>query len=152
MLNTGWKVLAVDITADGFDNIRLKVQKEYLHNLEVKEERFESVSLPSADLVNGSFSLPFCHPDVFHLFWNRIVDAINFDGRFSGNFFGNRDEWTLQQDVTFKTESQVIEMFDGFDIEYFNEIEFDGPTVFDNIIKHWHIFEVIAKKKVEKGT
>lgn len=41
---------------------------------------------------------------------------------------------------------EVLKLFEGFDIVYFNEVEKDGKTGLEKI-KHWHTFEIIAKKK-----
>lgn len=47
--------------------------------------------------------------------------------------------------MIFLTKEQVIKLFEGFEIVRFNEIEKDGMTGIGNI-KHWHIYDVIAKK------
>lgn len=49
--------------------------------------------------------------------------------------------------MTFLSKEQVLDLFkDYFKIICFNEFEKDGKTGEDKI-KHWHIFNVIAKKK-----
>ena len=48
--------------------------------------------------------------------------------------------------MTFFTKEQVQNLFDEFDIIKFNEVEKEGLTGLGNM-KHWHIFNVIAKKK-----
>ena len=48
--------------------------------------------------------------------------------------------------MTFFTKEQVLKLFDEFDIIKFNEVEKDDLTGLGNM-KHWHIFNVIAKKK-----
>ena len=45
----------------------------------------------------------------------------------------------------FLTEKQVIELFKNFDIIEFKEVEKDDFTGLGKM-KHWHIFNVIAKK------
>ena len=47
--------------------------------------------------------------------------------------------------MTFLTKLQVIELFKGFKIIEFKEVEKDDFTGLGNM-KHWHIFNVIAKK------
>ena len=41
---------------------------------------------------------------------------------------------------------EVLKLFENFDIVSFNEVERDGKTGLGKI-KHWHTFEIIAKKK-----
>ena len=49
--------------------------------------------------------------------------------------------------MVFLSKVQVLDLFkDLFEIIEFNEIEKDGKTGLGKI-KHWHIYNVIAKKK-----
>lgn len=49
--------------------------------------------------------------------------------------------------MVFLSKEQVLELFkESFDIIEFNEVEKDGKTVLGKI-KHWHIYNIIAKKK-----
>lgn len=48
--------------------------------------------------------------------------------------------------MTFLTKKQVMELFENFEIIRFKEIEKDDLTGLRKM-KHWHIFDVIAKKK-----
>lgn len=41
---------------------------------------------------------------------------------------------------------EVLNLFKEFEIKSFNEIERDGKTGLEKM-KHWHTFEIIAKKK-----
>lgn len=145
LINSGWRVCAVDATVNGFENIKSSIPQEKLINLELKQEFFEYLSIPEADLVYSSFSIPFCKPESFDVFWNKIITAIKSGGRFAGNLFGDKDEWSGINDMTFKTQEQVFDLFKELQIEYFNEIYADGPTAISTT-KKWHIFEVIAKR------
>ena len=48
--------------------------------------------------------------------------------------------------MVFLDKKQVLELFNEFEIINFKEIEKDGITGLKQQ-KHWHIFDVIAKKK-----
>ena len=49
--------------------------------------------------------------------------------------------------MVFLSKEQVLELFtNSFEIIEFNEVEKDGKTGLGKI-KHWHIYNVIAKKK-----
>ena len=49
--------------------------------------------------------------------------------------------------MVFLTKEQVLSLFkDRFEIIEFNEVEKNGKTGLGKI-KHWHIYNVIAKKK-----
>lgn len=65
-----------------------------------------------------------------------------------GNFFGLNDSWTkIKEQMVFLSKEQVLDLFKGsFEIIQFNEIEKDGKTGLGKM-KHWHIYNIIAKKK-----
>ncbi|MBR3132972.1 MAG: hypothetical protein IKG42_02685 [Clostridia bacterium] len=75
------------------------------------------------------------------------MKAYQVIGYFVGNFFGLNDSWAKIKDkMVFLSKEQVIKLFEKFDILYFEEIERDGKTGFGKM-KHWHTYEIIAKKK-----
>ena len=79
--------------------------------------------------------------------WKTIKKNICNDGYFVGNFFGINDSWNRNEsNMTFLTKEQVLDLFEEFDVIKFKEIEKDGLTGLGNM-KHWHIFNIIAKKK-----
>lgn len=47
--------------------------------------------------------------------------------------------------MVFLSKEQVLNLFDKFEIIDFQEIEKDGKTGLGKI-KHWHTFDIIAKK------
>lgn len=145
LLSRGWNVLAVDGESSAIKHLVNKVPREGQVRLQVQVAKFEAVVLPSADLVHASYSLPFCHPGHFPALWGRITNALNSGGRFAGHFFGVRDSWANEPDMTFHTEEQVRAMLDGWGIEYFHEQDEDGQAASGP--KHWHVFTVIARKK-----
>lgn len=57
------------------------------------------------------------------------------------------DSWSpIKEEMVFLSKEQVLELFKNkFDIIEFKEIEKDGKTGLEKI-KHWHIYNVIAKK------
>ena len=49
--------------------------------------------------------------------------------------------------MVFLTKQQVLNLFkESFEIIYFYELEKDGKTALGQT-KHWHIYNIIAKKK-----
>ena len=59
-----------------------------------------------------------------------------------------RDSWVnIKEQMVFLSKEQVLELFkDSFEIIEFNEVEKDGKTGLGKM-KHWHIYNVISKKK-----
>lgn len=69
------------------------------------------------------------------------------DGYFVGNFFGVKDSWAnIKEKMVFLEKEEVLKLFEQFEIIQFEELEKDGRTGLGKM-KHWHIYEVIAKKK-----
>lgn len=73
--------------------------------------------------------------------------ALQVDGYFVGNFFGVKDSWAnIKEKMVFLEKEEVLKLFEQFEIIQFEELEKDGRTGLGKM-KHWHIYEVIAKKK-----
>lgn len=63
-------------------------------------------------------------------------------------FFGIKDSWIeTKPKVVFLLKEEVLALFKNFDIIHFKEIEEDRKTAL-GVEKHWHIYVVIAKKKL----
>lgn len=65
-----------------------------------------------------------------------------------GNFFGPNDSWAkIKEQMIFLSKEKVLDLFkDSFEVVQFSEIEKDGKTGLGKM-KHWHIYNIIAKKK-----
>ena len=145
LIKNGWNVLAID-REDIESRIKTKLSKEESNQFKFLKQKFEKIELEKNNLVIANFSLPFCNKNNFKELWNKINDSILKDGYFVGNFFGNNDEWkSIKEEMTFLTREQVIELFENFKIIEFIEVEKDDFTGLGKM-KHWHIFNVIAKK------
>ena len=146
LIRNGWNVLAID-REDVETRIVSKLLVEELEQFEFFKQRFEDIELGNSNLVVANFSLPFCNKNDFKKLWAKINHSILKDGYFVGNFLGDKDEWKIAKEkMTFLTKDQVMELFSDFEIVEFKEVERDGLTGLGKM-KHWHIFNVIAKKK-----
>jgi hypothetical protein len=106
---------------------------------------FEDARWPEADLVNASFSLPFCTPDRFDEVWARVRAGLAPGGRFAGQLFGDRDGWVGSKDLVFLPRARVEVLLDGLELERFDELEEDGRTALGDA-KHWHVFHIVARR------
>jgi len=98
------------------------------------------------DLAAAIYSLPFVQPSKFADLFESIKKSLLKNGIFCGQFFGNHDEWRLNTKLTFITKEKALSMLDGMGVILFDEKEFDGKTA-DGSPKHWHVFDIIARKK-----
>lgn len=150
LIKNGWNVIAID-REDVEDRIAAKLNEEELKRFKFSKQQFETIELEKNNLVVANFSLSFCNKNNFKYLWDRITDSILTDGYFVGNFFGINDEWkTTKNEMSFFTKEQIIELFEEFEMVEFKEIEKDGTTGLGKM-KHWHIFNVIARKKYKKS-
>ncbi len=145
MLDHGWNVLAVDGQPAAIEHLMNKVSAEKRARLQTQVATFKDVVLPPAELVHASLSIPFCEPEHFDALWQKIVNSVKPGGYFGGQFFGIRDSWAVNTDMTFHTEGQVRKMLEPFEIESFHEMDEDGNATSGP--KHWHVFTIIARKK-----
>ena len=84
---------------------------------------------------------------IFVSFGTKQQIVLQADGYFVGNFFGKKDSWiTVKEKMIFLEKKDVLKLFEQFDIIKFEEVERDGKTGLGKM-KHWHTFEIIAKKK-----
>ncbi len=146
LLRRGWRVLAIDGEQEAINRLlnRPDINSQLLETLII---RFEKVILPeSVNLVNSSFSLPFCPPGDFTNFWEKIVLSLCSGGRFCGQLIGDRDSWAVHTSMNHHTRKQVEMLLQPFEIELLEEEEHPGKTAIGEE-KHWHIFHIVARKK-----
>lgn len=145
LLKNNWNVLAIDAN-DVEKNIRERLDEEYNKRLTFKIQKFESLELPDCNLLISNFAIPFCSKDMFNKMWDVINNSINKNGYFVGNFFGKKDEWNTPNDKrTFLDKEEVIALFRDFEIIEFTEKEFNKQLA-SGKLKHWHVFEIVARK------
>jgi SAM-dependent methyltransferase len=144
MLERGWSVFAIDAEEEAIGRVRKRVPSSLAPRLGTLVSRMEEVELPSADLVWAGFSLFFCHPDRFGEVWQRVRGAIRPAGRFAGELLGDRDTWAPKDDMSAFTIDEARALFEGFELERFEEEEEDGEACSGP--KHWHVFHAAARR------
>lgn len=146
LLRRGWRVMAMDGHEAGIQLLRERVPAEYSRLLERCEVAdFAAARWPMCDLLNCSFALPFCPPDLLPDLWQRIVESIRPGGRFAGQIFGERDTWARCGKTTGIPRSEVDRMFAAFIFEELREEEKDDVTTMGEA-KHWHVFHIVARR------
>ncbi|MCC5823497.1 MAG: class I SAM-dependent methyltransferase [Phycisphaerales bacterium] len=149
LLERGWRVWASDAHPEGLARLRARPACAAAiadGRLTVVQADFETVEIPPARLVNASFALPFCPPVHFPALWARIDAAVPPGGRFSGQFFGDRDDWAILEDRTHLTRAETLALFDQYILEHFEE-EDRPSTHAGEHHKHWHVFHIVARKR-----
>jgi SAM-dependent methyltransferase len=145
LLRRGYNVLAVDAEPKAIERLlnRSDIDKT---SLQTQVIQFERLQFPAEiDLINASFSLPFCQASDFPNLWQKIIAALRSGGLFSGHLFGDRDSWTIYPNFTFYTRSQVEELLSSLSIKMLEEEEELGQTPLGEE-RNWHIFHIVARK------
>lgn len=145
LLNNNYIVTAVDKEKSVIDLIKNRISDT--SKLDFIITPFENLKLPKTDLIVSNLSTFFCKPEYFNSFCNEITSNITKGGYFVGNFLGKDDEWNYISTRTFVDKEQLDTIFKDFDILLFEENKFNKPTA-EGKMKFWHIYQIIARKKV----
>jgi SAM-dependent methyltransferase len=157
LLRRGWHVLAVDNEPEGLRRLEARTPAEARPRLRTLLASYEDLAPEPIDLLNASFSIPHCREGVFDGMWDRLTAAVRPGGRFAGQLFGDRDDWTGPGAVPdpgwrggrqHHTREQVEGLLAraGLVAETMREQEEDGRTALGRA-KHWHLFHIVARKR-----
>ena len=145
ILRQNWAVLAIDKEPDAITRL---LARPNINTLQLTTQiiSFEDLQLSQqVNLINASFSLPFCSSDAFPELWNQIYNSLVPSGRFCGHLFGKRDSWCNSELINCFTRSQVETLLKSYEIELLEEEEHPGKTPLGED-RYWHIFHIVAKK------
>jgi tellurite methyltransferase len=145
LLRRGWSVVAVDGQRDAADFLAPRVPPRLRRFLTTLVTPMEGLSLPRADLIYASFSLPFCDPERFPELWGSIRRALPPGGHFSGQLFGDQDEWSGKRPMSFFDMSEIRSLTRGYKVELLRETVEEGQSF--GGLKHWHFYDLILEKK-----
>lgn len=147
LLEQGWKVTAVEKEPQGISLLKSHLSAPKSANLRIKQSSFETLdSLPKANLIYASLSLPFCQAGSFPGFWKKIEAAFSEKCFFAANFFGPEDEWVRPRGCTGHSEVEIRHLLKDFCIHSLEEKKEFGPTATSGD-KFWHLYTVIAEKR-----
>jgi cyclopropane fatty-acyl-phospholipid synthase-like methyltransferase len=149
MLSRGWRVIAFDASHEGLTRLRARTDPSHearlsTHLLTLEEAATSPLLPPRVDLVNASFSLPFCDPDAFPSLWTRLRSMLSPSGLFAGQVFGDRDDWAKIRPRSHYTRKAMHSLFDGFELLRCEEVEKDGSDAMGGV-KHHHLFHIVAR-------
>lgn len=146
LLKNKWNVLAIDFSAKAIEILE-KRSESYSTQLQTEVVDFLEMELPDhIDLINATYSLPFVAPNQFLQVWNNIDEHLRSGGYFVGNFFGTDDDFSeVNNQVTILSEQQIRCLFRHYNIKYFQERKINSNNI-NGQQKHWHIWDVVAKK------
>ncbi|TGE11894.1 class I SAM-dependent methyltransferase [Hymenobacter elongatus] len=148
LLNRSWNVVAVDSDPEALATLLTQMPAHHMSRLTTRLLAFEELSaarMATFDLVNASFSLPYCPPADFNGFWANVGQLIRRNGRFCGHFFGLSHTARAEFNTTLHSLVDIYALLAGFEVEMLNGVEKDQPQP-DGSMKHSHIISVVARK------
>ena len=146
LLHRGWQVLAIDHAEAAIEDLTNRVPESDRPRVALQVRRFEDLAdLKPVHLVYSFQSLSFCPPSEFEAFWKRVLSWVEPGGIFAGTLFGPNDQWVPGGKVSAISEKDLRASLEGFEILHWREIDKLGPTALQGE-KHWHYFEVVARK------
>ena len=101
--------------------------------------------LTTYDFITAQYSLLFIHPSEFSRVFQSILQSLKTRGIFTGQLFGDRDEWKNIPIMTFHALEQATKLLEGMKIIHFEEEEQNKKTAMGKL-KHWHVFHFIIEK------
>ena len=151
LLRRGWRVLAIDAEPEGIRRLLARQDLIDPERLTTRVATFETATWPEADLVNTSYSIPFCPAAHFPALWARIVASIRPGGRFAGTLFGDHDDWATKRPSRFgpsvhHTRAEVDALLTPFELEWLHEQDEDTTTATGQP-KHWHAYRIVARRR-----
>jgi SAM-dependent methyltransferase len=144
LLEAGWRVLAIDPAPAAAEVLQSQVSADVADRLEIRSVPAEDAALVSFDLLYAGYSLPFLGADAFGRFWNAARDRLRPGGILVVNFFGPRDSWAGREGMRFIDVDAVRRLVDGLELLALDEEDQDGNSFLGP--KHWHVFDVIARR------
>lgn len=147
LLDHGFKVIALDQELNSLDIIKNKTTKKQRKELTLENGFMENYVIENNtfDLINATFSLPFCTKTNFLKLWDNIYKGLKSNGVFSGQIFGTNDDWASNEDMSFFTNEEIDDLIMQYTPEYYVEVDEKG-LIADGTEKHWHLFNVVLRK------
>ena len=147
LLGAGWHVTAVDPTPIAADALRSAVPPADAARLEIITATAEAAELPAFDLLYAGYALSFIRRESFRQFWTHVRDRLRPGGFVVVNIFGVRDTWADDPEMTFIARGDVDRMVEGLDVVAIDEEDADGDSFAGR--KHWHVFDIVARRPFE---
>jgi|SRR3989344_5000789 len=141
LVENGYEVVAVDM------NQNIHTYARNIPSIRVHVSSFNNFPFPKEtfNLVSAQYALPFNPPSSFDVVFGKLTKSLKRGGIFTGQFFGSRDSWSKNKNMTFHSEESIKNLLEQFTIIHLREKKKFGKTVLGKK-KFWHVFDVIARR------
>lgn len=147
LLEHDFKVTALDQEQNALDILKNRTSKKQRKNLTLEHSFMQNYTITKNkyNLINATFTLPFCTKTDFLKIWDNIYNGLKEGGVFSGQIFGINDDWAEMKDMSFFTNEEIDDLILQYIPEYYIEVDEKG-LIADGSEKHWHLFNIVLKK------
>lgn len=145
LLNAGWHVTAIDPTPAAAEGLRARVPAAGGDRLAIQTVLAQDAELPPFDLLYAGYALSYIEPGAFRPFLEIVRTRLRPGGFLVINIFGVRDTWASDPVMTFVDRAELDQLLDGLDVVEILEEDTDGDSFAGP--KHWHLFDVIARRR-----
>jgi tellurite methyltransferase len=149
LLEQGYQVTAIDIEVSALGIVQERAKENSnLDSLQLFNCPIEEFQSPKQiDLITSNLALPYVGASKFYKAWSNIVQLINFQGVFSGQFFGERHAWGSDSSIFFLNMDQMTRLFrNDFEVVSFVEKQSLEQTTLNGELL-WHQYDVCAVKR-----
>ncbi len=142
LLELGFEVIALDESPLLLSEAS-RVNHPKLHPVQCSIENY---SFPENEfiIVSGIFSLIFVHRQYIDKVLESICKSLTSKGVACFQLLGERDDWVGATNSNWHTQVQLTKLLKPFKVISINEQEYD--EIVGGKMKHWHYYEVIAKR------
>lgn len=145
LLRLGYDVTAVD-SAAALPGMAAVVGSDKLRAVVSTFDAYE-YEQGAYDVISAMYALPFNPPETFDAMFARVKSALAPGGILTCQLFGPEDQWSADPRMTFHARAQVEALLADLETLFLDERRWDGKLA-DGRPKHWHVFDVIARKVV----
>jgi len=143
LLEKGFRVTAID-TDPALAKYAKEVEGDLLTTSVCDVANFNFSS--TYDIILAVNTLSFLAPPDFYTVLEKIKNNLSDEGVLCVTLFGNEDEWSGNEEMTFLSRSEAEECVRDLHTLVFIEEKSEGATI-EGEAKFWHIFRIIAQKK-----
>ena len=138
LTSQGFAVTAIDPNfPDNLSESSIQVEKIGVEQYAFPVEEF--------NLVAALYTFPFLKGHNFEELMRKITSSLREDGIFVAQFFGKNDQWSKRCVLHTREEIEGFLTKAELEIVKLEEREWEGQTAL-NGPKHWHVFDLIARK------
>ncbi|WP_165795251.1 class I SAM-dependent methyltransferase [Deinococcus koreensis] len=143
LLERGWTVTALDSNAEALEVVRSRAAPDA--RLTLLHAPFHRLPRRRYALIHASLSLPFCPPELWQRTWRVMRSRVALGGLLAATFFGQRDGWAAEPEMSFAALEDVPGLLPGFGLEVLEEWEGETALALGGTHRS-HLITVIARR------